>query len=220
MLDSRYIPRKRKVSTTLTTVHFCWVLRTVEGLSSLGARQGEVIVSRDVTFLEKFEKDRKFEDFITEKIQKKFIGLYLTHKKIPSPIERNLGEEPFPLEGGDDSSDAESEKEMNPAQGEEPQEQNQQRRGRGRPRIERTGLRGRPKKIYAQAQDRVAIDQEPMEEIAEMVEISMKEAISSSNAQDWKVAIQDEFQAIIQNDTWQLLVRPKNRSVISCRIVL
>ena len=97
--------------------------------------KGKVIVSRDVTFLVNFEKDRKFEDFITEKIQKKFIELDLTHKEIPPPIERNLGEELLPLEGGEDSSDTESEYEMNPAQREELQEQNQ------------------PKKIYAEAQE-------------------------------------------------------------------
>ena len=94
-----------------------------------------------------------------------------------------------------------------------------QARGRGRPRIIRTGSRGRPKKQYRA--DTVSLIQrvEATEETF-ISEIPMKEAMTSPDANEWHQAIVDEMKSILKNDTWVLVNRPGQGRVIGCRMVL
>lgn len=104
--------------------------------------------------------------------------------------------QPLPLVDGGESSECEEEdEELDQAQGEENTQRHRQK------------VRG-------------AIDEaELAEEISGVAEISLKEAMSSSNAGEWKDAIEDELQVIIQNNTWELGDRSRNRNVITRRIV-
>lgn len=99
------------------------------------------------------------------------------------------------------------------------------RRGSGRPRKVKTGLRGRPKKMYQQAKNvdsptetNVNVDTYP--ELASHVEISPEEALQGSDANQWYQAIASEMKCIIQNGTWKIVDRPKDQQVIGSRIVL
>ena len=58
------------------------------------------------------------------------------------------------------------------------------------------------------------------QECANIAEISLNEALNGIEAEDWKRAIQSEFESLIRNDTWVLTDRPKQRSVVGCRLVL
>ena len=89
------------------------------------------------------------------------------------------------------------------------------RRKAGRPRINRTGNRGRPAKIYNMENAGTAF-----QECGNIAEIFLNETLNGNEAEDWKRAIQSEFEALIKNNTWVLTDRPKQRSVVGCRHIL
>lgn len=90
-------------------------------------------------------------------------------------------------------------------------------RGRGRPRILRTGERGRPRKIYTHiAEDARYIE----DEIALLSEIPIKQALTSPEADEWHDAMILEIKSILRKRTWKLIDRPKNSTTIGSRIVL
>lgn len=92
------------------------------------------------------------------------------------------------------------------------------KRRRGRPRIERTGTRGRPRKVY-----RYAIEEENTTDVAEeayLSEVPMRQAMNSAEADEWYNAMVLEIKSIIKNNTWQLVERPKDREIVGSRIVL
>lgn len=93
------------------------------------------------------------------------------------------------------------------------------KRGSGRPRLIRTGPRGRPRKEYhMNLQD---VDEpEDNAEYAGIAEVSFEEALTGPESKEWKGSIQEEFHSIVKNDTWEIVSRPSNKSVIGCRIVL
>lgn len=47
-----------------------------------------------------------------------------------------------------------------------------------------------------------------------------KEALSTSEAYEWRKAMQSEYHGLMKNRTWTLVDRPKNRKVIRSRWVL
>ena len=46
-----------------------------------------------------------------------------------------------------------------------------------------------------------------------------KDAMASSDAEQWKLAEKAEYESLLANKTWILVPRPKDRSVVSCRWV-
>ncbi|CAK9813843.1 Retrovirus-related Pol polyprotein from transposon TNT 1-94 [Anthophora plagiata] len=93
--------------------------------------------------------------------------------------------------------------------------QNEPRRGRGRPRLVRTGSRGRPRKLFHSANLT-----NHREEAGYLTEVSIEEATRGSDADEWNDAIASELESILRNDTWQLVDRPERETVIGSRIVL
>lgn len=89
------------------------------------------------------------------------------------------------------------------------------RRSRGRPRILRTGLRGRPRKEF-----HTSNCVEEIEETAFHAEISLEQAVHGPYAEEWHRAIASEMKSIIKNDTWTITERPKDQKVIGSRVVL
>lgn len=86
------------------------------------------------------------------------------------------------------------------------------RRGPGRPRFVRTGTPGRPRKQYNMVN--MACNQEI--EAPETV----KEAMKSEQAQEWWHAMQEEYHALLHNDTWEQAELPKGQKAIGCKWVL
>ena len=87
------------------------------------------------------------------------------------------------------------------------------RRGPGRPRLLRTGLRGRPKKVHYPV--RFA-----GEECANLAEIPTKMALGGPEKNLWMDAMKSELEAILTKGTWVIVDRPKNQQTIGSRFVL
>ena len=91
------------------------------------------------------------------------------------------------------------------------------RRGPGRPRIIRTGQRGRPRKQYNEVAQYVESE---LAEQAFLSEIPMRRALAGHDSDEWFDAMVQEIRSIIKNDTWELVDRPKGVQIIGSRIVL
>ena len=46
---------------------------------------------------------------------------------------------------------------------------------------------------------------------------NLQQALQGPEAVQWKAALDSEYNSLIQNQTWQLVDRPPNRSVVSCK---
>lgn len=88
-------------------------------------------------------------------------------------------------------------------------------RGRGRPKILRTGKRGRPKKQY-----HTVNCAEETEEIAYNAETSLEEALHAPHAEKWLQAFASEMTSIIKNKTWEIIEKPTDYKVVGSRVVL
>ncbi|KAK2578606.1 hypothetical protein KPH14_001023 [Odynerus spinipes] len=93
--------------------------------------------------------------------------------------------------------------------------ENEPRRARGRPRLIRTGLKGRPRKEYQIAN---YVGEET--ELAHVAEIPFNEAVGGPDSNEWRQAMVSEMKSIIMKDTWTLVDHPKDRQVIGSRVVL
>lgn len=89
------------------------------------------------------------------------------------------------------------------------------KRKAGRPRIIRSGFRGRPRKQYNEAVEQVDASEE-----LNLAEIPLKSAMDSDSASEWKAAMADEVCAIINMDTWELVSRRDDVNIIGSRFVL
>jgi len=69
------------------------------------------------------------------------------------------------------------------------------RRGRGKPRVVRTGGRGRPSKQYQIAGAITSIEEECF-----MAEMPLREAMKGPNSKEWLNAIVDEMRSFLMND--------------------
>jgi hypothetical protein len=98
------------------------------------------------------------------------------------------------------------------------------KKGPGRPRTIRTGKRGRPKKqpnmIPASAETSAVIE-EQLNFSMPCDPVDVKEALSSTDKQDWWDAIlEEDFTAHLSNETWEIFNYPANRKTIGSRFVL
>ncbi|KAL7726005.1 hypothetical protein ACLKA6_005753 [Drosophila palustris] len=132
----------------------------------------------------------------------------------------------------------EAERESSSSDEEYTDKEDKQKRGRGRPKSLKTGKPGRPRKIYQPATETISekdkdvkkeSDDESGEDTFEECEmafaaitddpITLQEAKSSSDAEKWIKAVEDEFMAHIVNGTWQIVERPDDRKIIGNKIV-
>ena len=49
--------------------------------------------------------------------------------------------------------------------------------------------------------------------------VTYKEALSGPEASSWQAALKDEYQSLIENGTWTLVPRPRQRKIIKCKWV-
>ncbi|UYV81278.1 hypothetical protein LAZ67_20000641 [Cordylochernes scorpioides] len=89
-------------------------------------------------------------------------------------------------------------------------------RGRGRPRYIRTGKPGRPRKEYPTAN---LSTQELLEAKYLPDPKDAEEALSGRDSYFWKKAMEEEFDSLIENKTWELVDPPKNRNIIGTKWV-
>ena len=95
------------------------------------------------------------------------------------------------------------------------------KRKRGRPRILKTGRRGRPMEEFNQ----VTSDLETPDSFQEANLVNgtdpmtVSEAMNSPEAEDWKTAIYEEYEAHIANGTWDIVDFPLDKTPIGARFV-
>lgn len=91
------------------------------------------------------------------------------------------------------------------------------RRGPGRPRILRTGARGRPRKIFSAPREAANVADD---ESSYLAEVPIKKVTSGPEADEWYRAMAEETASILKNNTWELVERPDDHEVIGSRMVL
>lgn len=111
------------------------------------------------------------------------------------------------------------------------------RRGPGRPRKEITGKRGRPRKIFNELPsvpktnserkvEEKKENQDSEEEwyFANLAEQgdpqSAAEALASPEANEWREAMIKEYEALMRNETWIIVDRPKEKKIIESKWIL
>jgi len=144
-----------------------------------------------------------------------------SHEQSESEVEVDRNEIIFPVTRpqteGEDSTD-EIEPEATDQESEDITSQDipvTSRRIRGRPRILRTGSRGRPRRIFNAVEQ---IQESP--DIIGLSEISLKEAVRGPDAENWNRAIASELKSIIKNDAWEMVPRPNTGKILGSRLVL
>ncbi|KRX41523.1 Retrovirus-related Pol polyprotein from transposon TNT 1-94 [Trichinella murrelli] len=87
----------------------------------------------------------------------------------------------------------------------------------GRPRLVRSGRRGRPKKVYQKEE----VQPVPCEDVASIAVMndpkSVAEALSCHESKEWLEAMKREYEALVKNNTWEIVNRPQRQKVITCQ---
>ncbi|CAA9998103.1 unnamed protein product, partial [Nesidiocoris tenuis] len=195
----------------------------------------EVIVSRDVKFLNSFSEQNEFEDFIskeifeTEEKTKTVKDNNTTSWTFPdkSQPKKQSCQEPIAFENADQEQGLiDDEQNINDENIDEEDvvieenltetipETNIPIRGRGRPKLVRTGMRGRPRKQYCtkpaesalpDPEDDSILGPEPdFEELAGIADISVKKALAGPDSKGWQEAIKSEISSILENRTFKV----------------
>lgn len=169
-------------------------------------------VARDVKFVGTITRKKDYDEVSPDE------NIYQSQKEIVFPlstiqnqngtnkdIERNPENNVRSLDDGQQDPEEESENRVH----------DPPRRGPGRPRIIRTGLRGRPRKEYSVPSQ--------IREVADttcLAEIPLERAIGGPHADEWYQAIISEIKSIIKKNMWTVVDRPEDQKVIGSRIVL
>ncbi|KRY44405.1 Retrovirus-related Pol polyprotein from transposon TNT 1-94 [Trichinella britovi] len=86
-----------------------------------------------------------------------------------------------------------------------------------RPRLVRSGRRGRPKKVYQKEE----VQSVPCEDVASIAVMndpkSVAEALSCHESKEWLEAMKREYEALVKNNTWEIVNRPQRQKVITCQ---
>ena len=205
----------------------------------------KVHVSRDVKFVNQFGVEEKFEDFISSST--KIGGVPI----LTGPNGEQMDTVEVPLHSTGSSNQGEQEvlseapkSEVATPQISKSEKGAEVKRTPGRPKIIRTGKRGRPRKEYNCApvrqpdfsqgnDDEQHADNNEQDEDDEehpkdwqdaeksmlVCEVPLKQAISGPNREEWKDSIFSEIKSLIVNYSFDLVLRENNR-VIGCRLVL
>lgn len=173
-----------------------------------------VISSRDVKFVSSHaRKEGTYEEFFSERQKSE------TQRGVPRSVEIDITS---PVVDDEIRNDRREDADVNVTVPEEGSENldgaGSSTRGRGRPKIIRTGSRGRPKKEYhvaAEESGNVAENDTVL-----MAEVPMKQAVTGPDSEQWNMAMAKEIVSIIKNKTWEVVSRPENCQIIGSRMVL
>lgn len=84
----------------------------------------------------------------------------------------------------------------------------------GRPKIIRTGKRGRPRKVSSSV-NFIESESQNYEENPKTV----KEALEGNSSRKWIASMREEFNNLLKNKTWELVELPKNRKALKAKWV-
>lgn len=190
-----------------------------------------IVISRDVQFVDKPGFQHQYEEILEEEEEER------QEKGINSSEPGIAGESREDHREIDLTRDETIQEDVPGDVREHDPQPSQAKRERGRPRLLRTGSAGRPRKVYQSADTRVGNDEEgiptpdPGEEDDVFLEceatnlvltqdpITWQKAAATQKADAWRVAMEDEYLAQIQNNTWEIVQRPQKRKVIGSKFV-
>lgn len=184
----------------------------------------KIVISRDVKFtdnLANIPNPQAGNIFLKEELSElelkspaNVIEVDLRRNSIPEPIESDLEEEDeVENENEDDDYDSEytdAEEFLGFPSANPPATR------RGRPRILRTGLRGRPRKVKLTAN----LADQSTTDSAFLTEIPVERALAGPDSLEWKIAMAEEVKSIIDNKTWNLTKRTSETKAIGSRFIL
>ena len=237
-------PHKDKFAPKAKECIFIGYSEQTKGYKLWSKEDRRVIVSRDVKFLNDFNDSEDSDAFMSDNLFDP--GNPITEEKVNERIITYY--EPTTVNNDEtarnnDCGNGEEDPVASELQNVEPQpERNSELvrtvRGRGRPRILRSGNRGRPRKLYNTVQVPVETDENENsdpetedeeeehfenaigEEFAGLANLTMKEVFSREDAHLWREAVKSEYSSIIENKTFKIVDRPNDKNVIGNRIVL
>lgn len=188
-------PTKGKFDSRGKSAIFLGYSESSKGYRLWLSEERKVVVSRDVYFPNHASNTPAIcEDFIPE-------DLLRENETGPSSSKsREVEIELTPLRTEEEPSDVDEPPDH---------ELRQSRRGRGRPRIVRTGQRGRPRREYPVHLDLIVDEAEIDGPGANLAEIPLRQAVSGEDAEEWHQAIVTETRSILKHDTWKLVNRPR-----------
>ncbi|CAA9993488.1 unnamed protein product [Nesidiocoris tenuis] len=243
------LPQKDKFANRAKSGIFIGYSEVNKGYRIWSKQEQRVIVSRDVKFVDEFSDNKDSDSFVPMNLFKPTSRKtgngnkqqqYLLNDKNPTREDHNITNEEHNIENNENITNDEDEERIvndqnihlnepspvpTPVTTPNPgQERVRTIRGRGRPRIERTGSRGRPRKIYCEvpvAEPDVESEGEiDSTEEAGLAELTVKKAFSREDAHEWRKAVMSEYSSIIENKTFVIVNRPENKNVISSRVIL
>lgn len=191
--------------------------RSVKGYRIWVPEERKVVIARDVKFIEEVSMEDRSEDGRTS------AGAEIL--ETPTQAKDEVVHEPSTAEA---PTQTKHEFVRKPSTAEAPAKV--QSRAPGRPKLLRTGLRGRPRKVYrtlsggeesdVQLINSEEVDDDVFVNFAGHAEISMTEAMSSDERDEWENAILTEITSLILKDTWEIVEKPKGANVVGNRFVL
>ena len=68
------------------------------------------------------------------------------------------------------------------------------------------------------------LDKSGLDEVSTKIDCeepkTIEEALQSSNAENWITAMKNEMHSLTKNETWCLVQKPQNRTIITCKWIL
>lgn len=199
-----HIPKelRKKLDNKAKGYRFAGFDENSKGYRLMDTSIDKIVISRDVKFTESMDGLKQAEVAPTGVDENE------NSNSLTEWVSNNT---PTRMESGEgDRDDTENEIESDP----ETEANAIPRRGRGRPRIIRTGTRGRPRKVYSESTSST----EHFSGYAAAVPMDI--ATSGEDANEWLLAMVSEVKSMLEKDVWDLVERPEGRNVIGSRMVL
>lgn len=179
-------------------------------------RKRDVVISRDVKFISEKGFDNSYDEIYD-----------FENDSVEFEVQPNSQEaervETGEIENNSDDEDNPEVYTETPTKG---------KRGRGRPKLQRLGLRGRPRKLFQTAKDIENYEETQSDQFEDNIEecefallsnindpTSLNEAMETQDSKDWQIAFEEEYLAQIRNNTWEIVDRPDQRQIIGNRLV-
>ncbi|KAK2577584.1 hypothetical protein KPH14_000901, partial [Odynerus spinipes] len=192
-----HVPKelRKKLDDKAKELRFIGYSEETKGYRLLDINNDKVTVSRDVRFVKENDKS------VTIKLK------HYEKNEEPNDLQSESTEEESTGEEGTSFYDAEEDLNSNTY--------TPMKRGQGRPRIVKTGSRGRPRKQY----NMVPIENTEMEATS-FAEVSTDEVIPNALAAEWHNAIDDEVMSILKYDVCDIVDRSQGINIIGSRMIL
>ena len=184
----------------------CWLFQYRVWIPSIR----KIDSTQDLKFVDEPRAQGTFKDFITGGSLRKKETSTETEKSSSEPgnvmipfksVEPVDHEDVIHLEDGSEAVESSDEKDYKEEVRQAPiavQNVTVEKRRPGRPRMMRTGTRGRPQREYQIALENIQEDQENVEYVG-LAEISIKDALTGPESNEWMESICEEFRLLEKN---------------------